>query len=241
VSEHYTGGAYWANRRGSRSDYKVPLVLNALAAAGIELRDGMPVLEVGCGNGAFLWPFSDAVAEKGFRPVLRGIDIAANAIEEAQQGSGANPPQFACDSVDSHQGEYDLVLAIDVVEHVPCPVTFLSGLRRFAPTLLLHLPIEHSVLHLLARRPTASYHAYRHIHFFSLETARLLIEEAGWRVMGVRHSAADPATLGLRAPALLQFARRARYLAYKAMPGMTTIVAGGSVMLWCERSNAMRM
>jgi cyclopropane fatty-acyl-phospholipid synthase-like methyltransferase len=238
MSDHYTGGAYWATRRGARSDYKVPLVLNALAAAGIGLRDEMSVLEVGCGNGAFLWPFSEAVAQNGVRPVLHGIDIAANAIDEAQQVGGANPPRFICSSLESHPGEYDLVLAIDVVEHVPCPLTFLSELRRFAPTLLLHLPIEHSILHLMTRRPTASYRAYRHIHFFSLESARLLIQEAGWQVKGVRHSAADAATLKLQSSPLLRVARSARYLAYKAMPRATTIVAGGSVMVWCERSGS---
>lgn len=236
MTKHYTDGSYWANREGFRSEYKVPLILAAIEQAGVKLDDSTRVLEVGCGNGAFLWPFSDVLAESGIRPRLEGIDIAANAITEAQQSAGENPPVFACTTLESHESNYDVALLIDVVEHVPCPVDFLTSVRRVAPLMFLHLPIEHSFLHLVTRRPTASYHAYRHIHFFSLETARLLVEDAGWRIRHVRHSAADVATLRLPAGMLLRIGRFARYLAYKAMPSCTALAAGGSVTFVCDRS-----
>lgn len=236
MTTHYTDGSYWAKRQGFRSDYKVPLILAAIEQAGVKLDDSTRILEVGCGNGAFLWPFSDTVAESGIRPRFEGIDIAANAIAEAQQLSGANPPVFACKTLDSHDSSVDMALLIDVVEHVPCPVDFLASVRRVAPLMLLHLPIEHSFLHLATGRPTASYHAYRHIHFYSLETARLLIEDTGWRIRHVLHSAAHAATLRLPAPVWLRFGRCARYLAYKLMPRSTAIAAGGSVTFVCDRS-----
>jgi SAM-dependent methyltransferase len=235
MTKHYTDGSYWANRKGFRSEYKVPLILAAIEQAGVKLDDTTRILEVGCGNGAFLWPFSEVLARSGIRPRLEGIDIAANAITEAQQLAGENPPMFACTTLDSHESSYDIALLIDVVEHVPCPVDFLVSVRRVAPLIFLHLPIGHSFLHLVAGRPTASYHAYRHIHFFSLETARLLIEDAGWRIRHVRHSAADTATVRLPATKLLRIGRFARYLAYRAMPLFTALAAGGSVTFVCDR------
>jgi len=235
MTKHYTDGSYWATRKGFRSEYKVPLLLAAIEKAGVELKDSTRILEVGCGNGSFLWPFSEAIAKLGVRPRLEGIDIADNAISEARQTSGDNPPAFECTTLDDYDSSHDIVLLIDVVEHVPCPLDFLTSARRLAPLMLLHLPIEHSFLHLLTGRPTASYRAYRHIHFFSLETARLLIEDAGWRIRYIRHSAADPVTLRLPASMLMKIGRFARYAAYKAMPGCTALAAGGSVTFVCER------
>jgi len=237
MTTHYTDGSYWASRKGFRSEYKVPLLLAAMEQAGVKLEDSTRILEVGCGNGAFLWPFSETVAKLGVRPHFEGIDIADNAISEARQTSGANPPAFTCTTLDAYDSSHDIVLLIDVVEHVPCPLDFLTSVRRLAPLMFLHLPIEHSFLHLLTGRPTASYQAYRHIHFFSLETARLLIEDAGWRIRHIRHSAADPATLRLPASMFLQIGRFARYLAYKAMPLCTALAAGGSVTFVCDRTD----
>lgn len=235
MTEHYTDGSYWSKRKGFRSAYKVPLLIAAMKQSGVKLEDSTRILEVGCGNGAFLLPFSEAVARLGVRPRLMGIDIAENAIMEARQSAGENPPVFECVTLEAHESNYDIALLIDVVEHVPCPVDFLAQVRRLAPLMFLHLPIEHSVLHLAVGRPTASYRRYRHIHFFSLETARLLIEDAGWRIREVRHSAADIATLRLPANFLLQIGRVARYLAYKAMPRFTSLAAGGSVTFVCDR------
>jgi len=236
MSQHYTDGTYWDQRKGFRSDYKVPLVLAAMKQAGVRLQDSTRILEVGCGNGSFLWPFSEALAQEGIRPHLEGIDIAENAIQEARGSCGANPPEFLCKTLDEHESKYDVALLVDVVEHVPCPVDFLNSLRRLAPLLFLHLPIEHSLLHLFAKRPTASYRRYRHIHFYSLETARILVEDAGWRIRGIRYSAADAATLTLPAPRWLQVGRYARYLAYNTAPRLTTICAGGSVTFICDNA-----
>lgn len=235
MTTHYTDGSYWATRKGFRSEYKVPLLLAAVEQAGAKLNDSTRILEVGCGNGAFLWPFSETVARLGIRPRFAGIDIAENAIKEAQQASGENPPTFACTTLDAYESNSDIVFLIDVVEHVPCPFDFLTSVRRLAPLMFLHLPIEHSFLHLVTARPTVSYRRYRHIQFFSLETARLLIEDAGWRIRHIRHSAADAATLRLPAPMLLRFGRFARYLAYKAMPHCTALAAGGSATFICDR------
>jgi hypothetical protein len=206
-----------------------------MASAEVDLKTGTRVIEIGCGNGSFLFPFSEALSAMGIRPVFTGIDIAANAISEACQSTGSNPPIFSCITLDAHRSEHDIALLIDVVEHVPSPVEFLASAQRIAPVMLIHLPIEHSVLHLMSGRPTASYRAYRHIHFFSRETARLLIEDAGWQIVHEQHSAADTATLNLPAPWWLRIGRYVRFLAYMMAPQWTSLVSGGSVTFVCKR------
>jgi hypothetical protein len=233
--KHYTDGTYWNQRKGFRSDYKVPLLTKTMEQAGVAIRDNTRIVEVGCGNGAFLWPFSESLAQRNVFPELHGIDIAENAIVEARASSGLNPPTFSCTTIEQHSAEYDIALLVDVLEHVPCPFEFLTHAGRLAPVLFIHLPIEHSFLHLLTHRPTASYRAYRHLHFFSIESATLLLEAAGWRIVTLRHSAADSATLRLPASRLLMWSRYLRYLAYKAAPGFTAIACGGSVTFACAR------
>lgn len=208
----------------------------ALRLTGRTFPKSYSAVEIGCGNGGFLIPFTQWAAKQGQTPLLYGTDIASNAIAEAKQRPTAIPVQYLLCDVDEFEPVCDYVLVMDVIEHVDAPTVFLRSCRRVGKVLVLHVPIEHSLLHSLVRRPTTSYHSFRHIHFFSVETVEVALRESGWRPLGHTFTAGSRSSLTLKTWWGLKFLRYLRFLAYQIAPRFTSLIAGGSVTFVCERA-----
>jgi len=230
----YTSGEYWRSRLTSSSDYKVPLALRALAAANIELKPGLKAAEIGCGNGAFLFPLARALDAKFRAFTLCGFDISPLAIERATEmarESGDNRISFHLGSAANVKDRFDVVFLMDVVEHVTDPYEFLESTRAVAPLVVLHLPIEQSVAHNLLHKLTQSYNTYHHVHFFSRESMRLLLWETGFEILALRFTAASPEILHSQGDVVTKLFREIRYCSYRFSPYLSSVLFGGSVMI----------
>ncbi|MGE5413371.1 MAG: class I SAM-dependent methyltransferase [Syntrophomonadaceae bacterium] len=130
-----------ANERGERAAGRLGKCLPQLHRRGLFSRRPR-VLDVGCAYGGFLVAF----ARRGAR--VTGIDVdpryvrlaALNLREQGLDGelvhgdAGEPHPEFA--------GLFDLVIANDVLEHVPRPAAFLTNLRAWlAPSGAAYLEI----------------------------------------------------------------------------------------------------
>lgn len=113
-------------------------------------------LDLGCGNGRLLV----ALADRGSR--LAGVDAYADSLERARaRAPGATLLQADVANVPLETGTFDLVTALDVLEHV-APAAFLGEARRLlAPNghLLLSVPAFRS---LWSRRDEAAGHRKRY-------------------------------------------------------------------------------
>lgn len=135
-------------------------------------------LDVGCAAGQFV-----ALArERGID--AEGLDIAPAAIEQAQaQGIPAH-----LGSVEEFEPprRYDTITAFDVLEHTIAPVEFLERVREWLVpdgTLALTLPDVGSIYpQLIMRKHWFYYLPNDHLHYFNPTTARVLLEQNGFRV-----------------------------------------------------------
>jgi 2-polyprenyl-6-hydroxyphenyl methylase/3-demethylubiquinone-9 3-methyltransferase len=97
---------------------------------------GKTALDVGCGAGLLCEPLARLGAE------VTGVDAAPELIAAAREhAEGQNLPitYHAC-GVEELDGQFDLVTAMEVIEHVASPATFLRSLAdRLAPGGLLIL------------------------------------------------------------------------------------------------------
>lgn len=96
----------------------------------MQLRPGMEVLEIGCGDGGNLLPF----AEMGCRTT--GVDLAECRIEDARRffaDRGASGAFIAQDlfALIEMEGRFDLIICHDVIEHIADKALFLQRLQRF--------------------------------------------------------------------------------------------------------------
>jgi 2-polyprenyl-3-methyl-5-hydroxy-6-metoxy-1,4-benzoquinol methylase len=117
-----------ANDRGERAAERVFALLPALSRRGAFAKRPR-VLDVGCAHGGFLVAFS----RRGAR--VTGIDIDPRRVRLAAlnlREQGLDGDLVHGDAAEPHpefSGRFDLVIADDVLEHVPRPAAFLANLR----------------------------------------------------------------------------------------------------------------
>jgi 2-polyprenyl-3-methyl-5-hydroxy-6-metoxy-1,4-benzoquinol methylase len=106
----------------------------------VRARAPSEILEVGCGEGFVL----SALREAGVSCPMHGIDFSESAIAEAQRR--VPDATFSVEDANTLANDgrrYDLVLMIEVLEHLPDPQRMLSLLERLAKRhVVLSVPWE---------------------------------------------------------------------------------------------------
>jgi 2-polyprenyl-3-methyl-5-hydroxy-6-metoxy-1,4-benzoquinol methylase len=116
--------AYWkysASEATQNHRYLWPAVLQRLPASGLR------VLDAGCGNGAF----SRVLAERGYE--VSGCDLSESGIAVARKASPEC--RFEClsvydDFLAAFGEPFDVIVSIEVVEHLYDPDTFIKRVRE---------------------------------------------------------------------------------------------------------------
>lgn len=237
IVEHYISGDYWKNRENSDSTYKIALLESLIQKYKIVLPSPLKIAEVGCGQGAFLLPLADRLNRKQIEYRLFGYDIAADAIALAQsRNPHGDRLSFAVGSAEDIPAQLDAIFCMDVLEHVENPFAFLRSLAGKSTYVILHLPIEQSFGHLLRRCTSTSYQTFQHIHFYSWETARILIDISPFELVGYQFTADAEVSLKVPGSLMTKFLRIIRYFIYKINPNLAAILSGGSVLLLLKNS-----
>lgn len=175
----YTDGTYLRNNPSwheGDARWKAEHILRMLDRHALAPRT---VCEVGCGSGEIVSVLSERMPGASFV----GRDISPDAFELARVKSHDNLAFGLGDAVRTGT-IYDLVMAIDVFEHVEDCFGFLRGLRAKARHKLFHIPLDLSALSvarggkLLAMRRQVG-----HIHYFTKDTALALLEDTGYRIV----------------------------------------------------------
>lgn len=99
------------------------------------------ILEVGCGEGYML----DALSRGGVTATMWGVDISGPAIQEAKQklGDRATIEQRDARELAADGRKFDLVMMLEVLEHIPEPEQMLPILDQLTHRyLLLSVPWE---------------------------------------------------------------------------------------------------
>lgn len=100
-----------------------------------KIEPGMKVLEIGCGEGGVLRPFT----EKG--AWCLGVDLSESRVERAKQflesEIQAGKASFLAQNVyedsfrETYVGQFDLILLKDTIEHIPEQEKFIPYLKQF--------------------------------------------------------------------------------------------------------------
>jgi SAM-dependent methyltransferase len=148
--------------------------------------------DVGCGAGFVLAELRRSYADAE----LYGFDIAP-ALPDFWKRHEGSAIQFELgDFVASNSRHYDVVLCLDVIEHIPDPFAFLSGIRGSANYFVFIIPLDLSAMTVARERPLLRQRReVGHIHYFTKNLALSLLRECGYSVVEWSYSGA-----ALRAP-----------------------------------------
>jgi cyclopropane fatty-acyl-phospholipid synthase-like methyltransferase len=138
------------------------------------------VCEVGCGAGGILALLAaDAPAAQ-----FAGYEISPQAFEICSKKEKDNLHFFLKNLLEDDGVSFELVLALDVLEHVEDYIGFLSKLRGKGTYKMLHIPLDVSVQSVLRSTPIMTTRtSFGHLHYFTKETALASLKDTGYEVL----------------------------------------------------------
>lgn len=224
MSTIYTDGSYIRKHptwHVEDSSWKAQQVLKILERNSIVPRT---IAEVGCGAGETLRRIGEAF------PATRcyGFEISPQAFELTRGRENEKVTYHLADVRET--GEcFDLILLLDVIEHIEDCFGFVRSLRSRTKYLVAHIPLDLSVFSLLIDTPMANRRSAGHIHYFTKSTALALLSDTGYKVLDCFHPSGGHwlPSKGWRSHLISPF----RAAGNRIAPGLSAILLGGSSII----------
>jgi cyclopropane fatty-acyl-phospholipid synthase-like methyltransferase len=177
----YQDGRYLENNptwHAEDSSWKAQQIARIL---GVNNISPATVCEVGCGAGEILKCLSE---ELGSDVMFSGYEISAQAYEICRTKETQNVHFYLEDILDQAESTFDLVMAIDVFEHIEDYLGFLRKLRSKGTYKIFHIPLDLSIQTVLRSSPILNERVKSgHLHYFTKETALATLEDTGYEVV----------------------------------------------------------
>jgi SAM-dependent methyltransferase len=146
------------------------------------------VCEVGCGAGEILRQLQLHLPET---TKFYGYEVSPQAYELCQERTNERLTFHLGDRFMESEASFDLLMALDVIEHVEDIYGFLRGLRDKAERAIFHIPLNLSAQSVLRGTPLSAVRKrVGHIHFFTKDMALSLLQETGYEVTDWFYTAA---------------------------------------------------
>jgi cyclopropane fatty-acyl-phospholipid synthase-like methyltransferase len=138
------------------------------------------IAEIGCGAGGVIRELSQKIAQPDVS--YTGFDISHDAIQMAKQTEQTNLRFEEADLLQSEE-VFDLLLVIDVFEHVPDYLGFIERCRPRATFKIFHIPLDIHLSSVFRGRVASAREKVGHLHYFTSETALATIRDTGHQIL----------------------------------------------------------
>lgn len=226
----YADGEYLKNNPGwhvDESPFKVGEIVRMLERNRLQPKT---ICDVGCGAGEVLRLLQQRLDDKC---AFWGYDISPQALEMCKSRSN-DGLQFKLGDVSQDEGAFfDLMLVLDVVEHVEDYFGFLNAIRPKSDLKIFHIPLDLSVQTVLRKRGLQKRRElHRHIHYFTRQTAIETLKDCGYTLLDccfTSHSLACGTEIGQK------IARLPRKICFAIHQELTVRILGGYSLLVLAR------
>ena len=176
----YTSGEYFKNNPTwdiADAGWKTDVIVDLLKRNN---NSAVDVIEIGCGAGANLVELAKKSEDI---KKLRGYDISPQAIELAKKNASDRISFYNEDLPAKENITADLMLVIDVVEHVDDFYGFLRNIKTKSKYFVFHIPLDLSCRTvmkphvLLQQRQSVG-----HIHYFTREMVEWALQDTGYEI-----------------------------------------------------------
>jgi len=175
----YTSGKYLENNPGwhiGDSPWKSEQILRMIKKHNLQ---PATLCEVGCGAGEILSQLYEPLPATQ----LYGYEVSPQAFELCVKREKERL-HFSLEDLLETQRKFDLLLCIDVFEHIPNYLFFLEKLRDHAGCFIFHIPLDLSLLTILRPgRLIQSRYGVGHLHTFTYELALAVLKDTGYEIL----------------------------------------------------------
>lgn len=190
------------------------------------------ICEIGCGCGEILRQLQMKLVPS---VRLTGYEISPHAYELCKGRSNEGLSFCLKNYCDEPNNSCDLILLIDVIEHLEDYIKFLRDIKRKSPYKILHIPLEMFVLAVLHPQfHRGQRKKVGHLHYFSSDIALQILRDLGYEIVDFQYTAgyALPREYGLKDKLL----KIPRSLFYPVFPDFTVRFFGGYSLLVLVKS-----
>lgn len=182
------------------------------------------ICEIGCGAGEILvqlWQKNPSVS-------FYGYELSPQAFELCKTRENENVRYFNEDLLDENE-HFELLLCIDVFEHVEDYIGFLKQLKQKAKNHIFHIPLDINVLSVLRNTLMSARQSVGHLHYFTSETALATLKDSGYEVVDYFFTPSfdDLPSKTFKA----KIARLPRKILYAISPRLMVTLLGGCSLL----------
>lgn len=150
------------------------------------------VCEVGCGAGEVLRQLQE---QMNVSCSFWGYEISPQAFELSKPRANERLHFKLADFRQEKDAYSDLILIMDVIEHLEDYFSFLRDIKPKGQYKIIHLPLDLSVQSLLRRNSLLGVRkAYGHIHYFTKDVAIEMFRDVGYEVLDYFYA---PRSIGL--------------------------------------------
>lgn len=208
------------------SPWKAKQILKIVSRNKLE---PLSVAEIGCGAGEILnqlqMSFSNSVSFTGF-------DISPDAIKFAKKKENKGL-LFKNENILEKDCFFDLLLMIDVFEHVENYLGFLRACKAKSKNAIFHIPLDISVNGILRNKLMDSRKSVGHLHYFTKETALATLTDSGYEIIDFFYTSGS---IELPRKTLKsRFAVLPRKLLFKINPDLAAKLFGGFSLMVLAR------
>jgi len=177
----YVSGEYLKNNPTwdvEDSPWKAKQILKLMKRSNIVPKT---ICEVGCGAGEILVQLQN---EMSGECEFVGYDISPQAFELSQNRANNRLYFKLMDILQEKEVFYDLILLIDVIEHIEDYFTFLRGIKSKSQYKILHIPLDISAQIVIRNTPfMESRKKVGHIHHFTKDIALQMLGDLDYEVL----------------------------------------------------------
>jgi len=186
------------------------------------------ICEVGCGAGEVLRQLQSKLS-----PDCRfwGFDVSPQAIEMARSRENASLRFGVADFGEMYSPRFDLLLMLEVVDHVEDYLGFLRMLKPRGDLKIFSFSLDISVQSALREGAFAQRRGlHHHLHHFSKETALSVLKETGYEILDYMYPPPPPARTSMQ-----KLAKPLRSLSFALNPDLSVRFFGGHSLLILAR------
>lgn len=175
----YMDGTYLKNNDGwhqEDSPYKCKLVSETIERTNTRFET---CCDVGCGAGLV----SELLSIRFPQARFFGFELSLDAAGYWSRRQARSNLCYSNTSVLASDDVYDLVLCLDVFEHVEDCYGFLRSLRCKGRRFIFNVPLDMNVMKLMTPGIKIAREEVGHLHYFNAYTALRTLEDTGYRIL----------------------------------------------------------
>lgn len=138
------------------------------------------IAELGCGAGEILNQLHCKIDDE---VNFTGYEISPQAYAMAKTREKERLNYYMKDLFEEGSSSFDILLVIDVIEHIPDYLGFVEKCKAKATYKIYHIPLEINVSCVLRNILMQGRHSVGHIHYFTADTALATIKDTGQEII----------------------------------------------------------